>query len=112
MFERIGQAAETLAIHFSRRNFLGWIGKSGLAVAGLLAIQSASRAQYGGGGCNCKHNEYCCNGVCAKHNQTCIGAGLAGGALSPGGPRRCPQQTGRGCTNGKQNQLCCDGHWV
>jgi hypothetical protein len=111
MFERIGQAAETLAVNVSRRSVLHWAGKRALALAGLLAVRGGASAQYGGP-CNCKHNEICCNGVCIKHNQTCGGARLADGAPHLRGPRRCPNAMGRGCTNGRQNQLCCDGHWV
>jgi hypothetical protein len=37
MFDKIGDAAERLATNVSRRNFLGWAGKSALALAGAVA---------------------------------------------------------------------------
>jgi len=48
MFDKIGDAAERLATNVSRRNFLGWAGKSALAlagaVAGLLALPGNAQA--------------------------------------------------------------------
>lgn len=37
MFDKIGQAAEKLAVNVSRRAFLGRLGQGAMAVAGVLA---------------------------------------------------------------------------
>ena len=48
MFDKVGQAAESLATHVSRRGFMGSLGRGALAVAGalagVLALSSDARA--------------------------------------------------------------------
>jgi hypothetical protein len=55
MFDRVSQAAERLAANFSRRSFLGGLGRGAMAVAcglgGLLLV--ANRAQAGQRGARC-----------------------------------------------------------
>jgi hypothetical protein len=63
MFEKVGRLAEAAAnkVSLSRRGFLGRLGQSALAVAGVLAGVSAATAQSGGVVCckvHCTHGPY------------------------------------------------------
>ncbi len=75
MFEKIGRLAEKAAtnVDVSRRGFLGRLGKSALAVAGVLGF-AASTAEGG------KYDDYtCCRytgpdgsfAVCRPHGSKC-----------------------------------------
>lgn len=75
MFEKIGDAAERLAVRVSRRQFFGWAGKSALAVAGLLAFGSAAHAgcplgttPCGPGRCCDRRLSNCCGCGCCPKN--------------------------------------------
>lgn len=86
MFDKVGQFAEQMATNVSRRQFLGWFGRSALAIAaglgGLLAFPALSRADKlvcGAGsspgciglveGSNCSDGR--CYGTCRRlHSQS------------------------------------------
>ena len=63
MFDRVSEAAERLAVHVSRRGFLGsasrWAGATALAMAGVLSTAGSARA---GGGHTCCVYKFCFNG--------------------------------------------------
>jgi hypothetical protein len=44
MFDKIGQVAEKMAVSLSRRAFLGRLGTSALAVAGVLGFTASADA--------------------------------------------------------------------
>jgi hypothetical protein len=57
MFDKLGQAAEKLATHVSRRAFLGRLGQGALGLAatvgGMLAFPAQAQAGNGGTCCLC-----------------------------------------------------------
>jgi hypothetical protein len=93
MFERFSEAAERLAAHVSRRDFFGCVGKSALALAGVLggmvAFPTDTKAGGNGNLCcvygilgpitSCKKAKQgsCSNGgvlvVCKQFPQICPG---------------------------------------
>ena len=84
MFDKIGQAVEKMALSMSRRGFLGSLGKSALAVTGVLGFAASASAG---------NNYTCC--FCRSQWQwwwTCV----------PG--RRCPQGEYYSC---RKSHGCC-----
>jgi hypothetical protein len=74
MFDKVGQAAESLATHVSRRGFMGSLGKGALALAGVLGgvLAFSGRAQAQSGWVKC-----------------CGGRHVACGSGPPGGSPHC-----------------------
>jgi hypothetical protein len=70
MFDKLGQAAERLATHVSRRAFLGRLGKGALVMAGVLGSVLAFGGKAQALGCAaglrpcglrcCLPGDYCC----------------------------------------------------
>jgi hypothetical protein len=80
MFDKVGQAAESLATHVSRRGFMGSLGKGALALAGVLggvlAFASDARARSPGRGSPCCSGLGFCytpGGSCTLVSQSCSG---------------------------------------
>ena len=80
MFHKVSEAAERLAVHVSRRDFLGWAGKSALAVAGILGAMLAvpAKAAAGTGKTCCLYyfispygTSSCCGGICVQGSGPC-----------------------------------------
>ncbi len=80
MFEKIGQLAEKTAsnVNVSRRGFLGRLGQSALAVAGLFGYAAFASGQSNGYTC-C----YYYNGFTGGYGTTCVqGTKCPPGAVS------------------------------
>lgn len=67
MFDKIGQAAEKMAIDVSRRAFLGRLGKAALAVGAILGF--ASTAEAGHWVTCCYYSDY--SVVCLDGKKKC-----------------------------------------
>jgi hypothetical protein len=79
MFDKVSEAAERLAVHVSRRGFLGslgrWAGATALAMAGVLSATGSARA--GNGKTCCAYGNFnlsggsCCGTVCVPLGAAC-----------------------------------------
>ena len=77
MFDKVSQAAEKLATHVSRRDFLGRLGKGALVVAGvlggMLAIGGTAEAFF------CPPGYATCGQYCCPTGTYCCICNLIGG---------------------------------
>src|SRR5262249_12008808 len=88
MFDRVGDLAEKVAINVSRRDFLGWAGKSAVALAGMLAAGGITAADQSG-----------CGSV----------AGVPAGTPCPAGTKPCGGVFGfTSCIPANGCKCCCE----